>query len=160
MDFDFNSLSTSMGRAYTSPTPNTVANDVMMTAGEVKFSITTLAYQELVKTHSWTWSPINRFGQYASLQFTGADNPTIRLTGTVYPEFANVGINQIEQLVTLGNKAEPFLLTSGLGDVMGYWCLTNVTETQPRHMKAGVPKKQQFSADLIFYGKTLSHSGR
>lgn len=157
---DFNSLSTSLGRAYTSLSPYTVANDVMMSAGEVKFSITTLAYQELVKTHNWTWSAINRFGQYASLQFTGAENPTIKLSGIVYPEFAGVGVNQIEQLVTLGNKAEPFLLTSGLGDVLGYWCLTNVTETQPRHVKAGVPKKQQFSADMTFYGKTLSHSGQ
>lgn len=122
-----------------------------------KFSIHTATYQSLTKTLGWVWSSSKRFGQYDSLQFNGPENPTMTLPGTVYPEFNNVGVDQLKVLESLGNDAEPILIISGVGDVLGYWVMTSFTETEARHMVAGIPTKQTFNLELKYYGKTLQN---
>lgn len=134
-----------------------MAEHVMMKLGDFKFSIHTAAYQQLTRTYGWIWSPTKRFGKTDLLQYTGKKNPTINLPGVIYPEFGRVGIGQIEKMVELGDAAVPHLMTSGLGDVMGYWAITGLTETEAKHTMAGIPIKQTFSLDLIYYGKTISN---
>lgn len=129
--------------------------NVMMKLGSVKFSIQTLAYQKLTRTYGWTWAPTKRFGTIDSLQYTGKKNPTVTLPGVVFPEFQDVGTQQIETLVALGDAETPHLMTSGLGDVMGYWVVTGLTETEDKHIQAGIPIKQTFSLEIMYYGKTL-----
>ncbi len=134
-----------------------MAETVMMKLGDFKFSIHTAAYQQLTRTYGWVWASTNRFGKTASLQYTGRDNPTVNLPGVIYPEFENVGTGQISELVKLGDAAVPHLMTSGLGDVMGYWVVTRLTETEAKHTVAGIPIKQTFSLDLKYYGKIISN---
>lgn len=134
-----------------------MAETVMMKLGSFKFSIYTAAYQQLTRTYGWVWGSTNRFGNTSILQYTGKDNPTINLPGVIYPEFENVGTEQIKELVALGDAAKPHLMTSGLGDVMGYWVVTGLRETEDKHIAAGIPIKQTFSLDLKFYGQTLSN---
>ncbi len=134
-----------------------MAQHVMLKLGNFKFSIHSAAYQKLTRTYGWIWAPVKRFGNTSSLQYTGKKNPIINLPGVVFTEFENVGIRQIERLVQLGDSAKPNLMTSGLGEVMGYWVITGLTETEARHIQAGIPTKQTFSLDLKYYGKTLQN---
>lgn len=134
-----------------------MAETVMMKLGSFKFSIYTAAYQQLTRTYGWVWASTNRFGNTSALQYTGKDNPTINLPGVIYPEFENVGTEQIKELAALGDAAKPHLMISGLGDVMGYWVVTGLKETEDKHIAAGIPIKQTFSLDLKFYGQTLSN---
>ncbi|GLT20543.1 hypothetical protein GCM10007938_43280 [Vibrio zhanjiangensis] len=128
---------------------------IMLKWGGIKFSIDTLAYQQFVTTYSWTWASQKRFGQTDSLQYTGEDNPKASLKGVIFTCFEKVGVNQIDKVVVQGNLGKPQLLVSGTGDVMGYWCLTTVQKTESKFMQAGLAKKQDFTMELIFYGKTL-----
>lgn len=135
-----------------------MAETVMMKLGDFTFSIHTAAYQQLTKTYRWLWASTNRFGNTSSLQYTGKENPTVSLPGVIYPEFEKVGIHQIEKLVKLGDAAKPHLMISGLGDVMGYWVVNQLVETEDKHTVAGIPIKQTFSLDITYYGQTLSNS--
>ncbi|GAA03240.1 phage tail protein [Photobacterium leiognathi] len=152
----FSSFSRGVLSALSSDDSNTTTNDIMMTLGTFKFSITTAAYQELVKSYSWEWSEVPLFGQYDQLHFTGPKNPTIKLSGLIYTEFENVGVKQVDKLKAQGDQGKPLLLTSGMGEVLGYWVMTAVSETQSGYRQHGVTKKQTFTVELKFYGKKLS----
>ncbi|WP_281630533.1 phage tail protein [Vibrio sp. St2] len=130
---------------------------IMMMWGDIKFSIDTLAYQQFTTTYGWVWASQKRFGQTDSLQYTGQENPKANLKGVIFTQFEKVGTGQIDKVVYQANLGKPQLLISGTGDVMGYWCLTKLQDSKSKFMQAGLAKKQDFTMDLIFYGKTLSN---
>lgn len=130
-------------------------NQVMMTLGTFRFSINRAAYQKLTKTYGWDWAAVKRFGTTDSLQFTRKQNPTMSLSGVIFPEFSSVGIYQVDNLSELGDAFAPLQLTTGYGEVWGYWCITKLTETQDQHMEAGIPTKQTFSMELTYYGESV-----
>jgi len=132
-----------------------MANQVMMKLGNFKFSILTAAYQKLTKTYGWNWAEVKRFNNTASLQYTGKNNPTRKLDGVVFPEFESVGVYQIDDLVELGDLGTPLLLVSGIGAVLGYWVITKITNTEDKHMEAGIPTKQVFSMEIKYYGDSI-----
>ena len=75
----------------------------------------------------------------------------------IFPEFEGVGIYQLEKLAALGDTGTPQLLTSGLGSVLGYWCITGLNKTEAKHMQAGIPIKQVYSLEIIYYGDSISN---
>lgn len=132
-----------------------IGYDVMLSLGGVKFSITTLAYQSLSKIHEWKWANIEQYGHIDSLHFTGKENPKISLNGVIYSDFESVGNGQIDKLVALGDQGKPFLLASGIGDVLGYWVVLSVNEEQVSFKKNGSARKQNFTVELKYYGQSL-----
>ncbi|WP_305817503.1 phage tail protein [Photobacterium leiognathi] len=139
------------------PTRQNSTNDVMLKLGSITFSVSTAAYQQLTRKYGYKWAKNARFGQHDALQFTGIENTAITLSGVVYCELNEIGDQQFAQMDAIAKKGDPLMLTSGLGDVMGYWCITSIEEQQVAHLRQGVAKKQAFTMELIFYGKTLSH---
>lgn len=128
----------------------------MLQIGDFQFAISTAAYQSLTKTYQWVWAETDRFGQLGTLQYTGKKLPKITLAGAIYPILWNVGTGQVDALVAIANKAEPLLLTSGLGDVLGYWCIEKLTDNQSEFTDDGIVKKHSFTLDIKYYGKKLS----
>lgn len=141
-----------------------MSQSVQMKLGDFKFSLSTASYHKLTKTYGWNWAAAKRFQQHDSLQFTGKNNPKIKIDGVVFPEFtasafsfSSVGIYQVDTLTKLADKGEPLLLISGFGAVLGYYCITSLTETESRHMQAGIPTKQEYSLEIIYYGDTIKN---
>ena len=139
-----------------------MSQSVQMKLGDFKFSLSTASYNKLTKTYGWNWASVKRFQQTDSLQFTGTKNPKIKIDGVVFPEFtasafsfSSVGIYQIDALVKLADKGEPLLLITGYGAVLGYYCITSLTEMQGKHMAAGIPTKQEYSLEIIYYGDPI-----
>ena len=130
-------------------------SNVMLSLGSFKFSIATAAYNQLVKTWGWTWAAQSLIGQSDRLQAVGKSPVLIRLTGEVSPLFHNVGVNQIEDLAKIGDELKPQLLVSGLGDVMGYWVITSLSETKSKFLRGGVARLQSFDLEIQFYGNDL-----
>lgn len=128
---------------------------VMLSLGSFKFSIKSAAYSELTKSWSWRWSGQSLIGQSDKLMITGKEPVRINIAGEVSALFNNVGVNQIESLAKLGDEMKPQLLVSGLGDILGYWCMTSVKETNTKFMAGGLPRLQTFEAELIYYGDNL-----
>lgn len=130
-------------------------SSVLLSLGNFKFSITTAAYNQLVKSWSWNWSNQSIIGKSDKLQAVGKSADSIKLKGEVSPLFQNVGTQQIESLAQIGDELKPQLLVSGLGDIMGYWCLVSLTETSSNFVKGGIARLQSFDLEIQFYGHNL-----
>lgn len=128
---------------------------VMLSFGSFKFSISSAAYSELTKTWNWKWAAQPVIGHSDRLQCTGKEPVSVSISGEVSALFNGVGVNQIETLAKLGDEMKPQLLVSGLGDILGYWCMTSVTETNTKFMAGGLPRMQTFTAELKFYGDNI-----
>lgn len=128
---------------------------VMLSFGSFKFSISSASYSELTKTWNWKWSSQPVIGHSDQLQCTGKEPVSVSISGEVSPLFNSVGVNQIEALARLGDEMKPHLLVSGLGDILGYWCMTSVTETNTKFVSGGLPRLQTFTAELKFYGDNI-----
>lgn len=130
-------------------------SSVMLSLGSFKFSISSAAYSQLVKSWSWHWSSQSVIGQSDRLQAVGKAPIKIKLTGEVSPLFQNAGTQQIEQLAQLGDELKPQLLVSGLGDIMGYWCITSLSETSTKFLQGGVARLQSFDMEIQYYGDNI-----
>lgn len=128
---------------------------VQMSLGSFKFSISSAAYSQLVKRWSWNWASLSVIGQYDNLQAVGKSPISIKLTGEISPLFQNVGTQQVESLAKLGDELKPHLLVSGLGDIMGYWCIVSLSETDSKFLQGGIARLQSFDIEIKYYGNNL-----
>ena len=128
--------------------------DVMMKWGSYSFSLNTAAYQRLQRTSAFRWSAQERIGQHAARQYNGPGEDSIKLAGAIFPQFRG-GAGQLDAFRSLAAEGTPKLLIDSLGNVWGYWCLTNVDETQSKHLSGGQPRQQEFNLSFIYYGDTL-----
>lgn len=131
--------------------------NVMLSWGGFKFHIDSAAYNELTKQWQWRWQSQSRIGQSDLLQCTGKAANKISLSGKIATTFRSVGVKQIQSLADLGDEQSPKLLVSGLGDVLGYWVMTNLSETDSKFVKGGLPRAQDFNVELVFYGDDIQN---
>ncbi|MEZ9525729.1 phage tail protein [Enterovibrio norvegicus] len=130
---------------------------VMLSWGGFNFNIDSAAYNQLVRTWQWRWSGQTRIGQSDLLQCTGKAPVKVSLNGEVAPVFRNVGTEQIKMLAKMGDDMKPLLMVSGLGEILGYWVLTDLTETNTNFVQGGSPRLQTFTGEFAFYGDDLQN---
>lgn len=138
----------------------------MMTLGDFNFNIDDATYQSLQRTLSWRWVEQTRFGQRDSLQYTGKTTPILSFSGEVYTDNTRiavrpgkmlVGTQPVKQLGLIGETATPQILIAGTGEILGYWVVTEFSDTADRFLMAGMPKHQSFTMTIKFYGDDLYH---
>ncbi len=125
--------------------------DVMMALGDFRFSLPTAAYQNLTRTHRWTWAEQQRVGREAALQYTGKSE-AVTLEGVIYPHFKG-GLGQVEKMRQQADKAEPLILVDGLGNVWGKYVIEEAEEKQSTHFAQGLARKVDFQLALRRYGE-------
>lgn len=125
----------------------TAQSNVLMRLGDYKFMIMTAAYQELRRRTEFKWPSQLRMGLGPSSQFVGNGEDTITLQGTIFTEWRG-GNGQVQTLREMGAMGEPYLMLSGLGEVMGRWIIESVEETQTLFAAFGTPRKQEFTLNL------------
>ncbi|PKA32546.1 hypothetical protein CWR41_22760 [Cedecea lapagei] len=90
--------------------------------------------------------------------------PSITFSGEVYtdnrrisisPEEWVVGTRPVRELSELGDVQAPQLLISGIGEILGYWVVTDFSDTADRFLMAGIPKHQQFTMTIKYYGDNI-----
>ena len=131
-------------------------SDVMMKLGSYTFSLSTAAYQRLQRSTAWRWSSMERIGNHAARQYNGPGEDSIKLAGAIFPQFM-AGARQLDEMRELGNTGEPQLLVDSIGRIHGYWCITSIEETQNKHIAGGIPRQQEFSLSLTYYGEKLPY---
>ena len=143
---------------------------LMMWGGFV-FQLSTMAYSKLTIQDSWNWVAQARFGKEDKLQYTGKKRPTIKFDCEIYAHFINqslltiemkkhglineVAIDPVETLRLQANTRTPLMLVTGAGKVMGFWVLTDLTQTIDSFKPNSTPKHQIVSMTMQFYGFTL-----
>lgn len=121
----------------------------LLQLGEFQFSVSTAAYDELRRETEVRWQSIDVVGGLQHVQDTGWSE-RITLTGTVYGVLFNAGVGQLDALRAEQARRVPLLLITGAGEVLGYYVILRVSETQsaPIAGGGGAPQKQVFTVDL------------
>lgn len=129
---------------------------VMLMLGDFAFSIDSTAYNQLTREASWRWSEQARIGKQDLLQYTGKPGRTVRLEGEAHAFFRK-GIDAVNDLYDLANKAGPQQLVSGVGDVLGWWVVTDFTDTTSRFLPGGGHRNKNWTMTLKHYADDLSN---
>ena len=125
--------------------------ETMMALGSYRFSIDSAAYQELKHSQAYRWQTQERLQRRPAMQFLGAGEESIELSGVIYPHFKG-GLEQLDTMRAEANKGQPLLLVDGLGFVWGQWVITQIDEGQSFFQGNGQPLKQSFQLKLVNYG--------
>ena len=120
------------------------------------FNIDTAAFDELRRQTAFRWAAQERLTRRPAQQAVGLGEEKITLKGAIYPSFKG-GLKQLDRLRSIGAKLLPLNLTTGYGEVLGNWCLTNIEEEQSSLLPGAIPRKQGFSLEFVRYGDDLQN---
>lgn len=120
------------------------------------FSINTAAFKQLDRDSSYRWAAIEQFGTDDALQFTSVGEDTISLPCCVYPGWRG-GSNNVDNLRTMARAGQPYRLITGAGNVLGYWVITKIRESQSFHNPDGSFRKQEFTLEIRYFGPSISN---
>ena len=126
-------------------------SETMMALGSYRFSVDSAAYQELKHSQAYRWQAQERLQRRPAMQFLGAGEESIELSGVIYPHFKG-GLEQLDTMRAEANKGQPLLLVDGLGFVWGQWVITQIDEGQSFFQGNGQSLKQSFQLKLVNYG--------
>lgn len=132
---------------------------MLIQLADFQFSISTVAYDALNRVSSVRWAARDIVGGTQRLQAVGKENDRIRLNGVFYPQLAaqvggEVGTKSLDRLRDLMNDMQPQLITAANGNSLGYWVIEQVETTDSKFLGA-VPRRQEFSLNLRWYGAKL-----
>ncbi|WP_454719428.1 phage tail protein [Citrobacter freundii] len=129
---------------------------VMMMLGDFAFSVDTAAYNHLAREAAWSWSEQARIGQQSLLQYTGKNGRTVRIEGESHVFFGKSGTEAVNTLYELADQAEPLLLVSGEGDVLGWWVVERFSDSTDRFLPGGGHRNKKWSLELKHYADDLA----
>lgn len=135
-----------------------MAAEILMTLGGFQFAITTAAYESLQRDTAYRWERQDRLGREPAMQFIGAGEEKITLSGRIYPHFRG-GIGQINTMRKMAGEGEPLQLVDGMGNVLGRYVILRITEGQTAYVGPGIPRRQDFSLELSRYGEDQFNGG-
>lgn len=132
---------------------------ILIQLADFQFSISTVAYDALNRVSSVRWAAHDIVGGGQRLQAVGQNNDTIRLKGVFYPQAAAqvggvVGTQSLDRLRELMKEMKPQRITAANGNALGYWVIEQVETTDSKFLGA-VPRRQEFSINLRWYGAKL-----
>lgn len=129
---------------------------VMMMLGDFEFSIDTATYNQISREASWRWGEQERIGKADLLQYTGKSARSVKMEGEAHALFRK-GVASIDALYDLADKAEPQQLVSGVGDVLGWWVITDFSDVTPSFLPGGGPRKKTYSMTMKHYADDISN---
>lgn len=121
---------------------------MMMTLGMFVFEVQSLPYQQLQRSTQWRHPSQARVGQRPAYQYTGPGEDTITLSGTLHPELTG-GRVTLDDVRIMADEGKAWPLIEGSGRVYGFWSVTSVEETSTLFFSDGVPRKIDFTINLV-----------
>ena len=143
------------GQSQSSSIRGGQAARVMMMLGDFAFSIDSTAYNQLTREASWRWSEQERIGKQDILQYTGKPGRTVRLEGEAHAMFRK-GVDAVNDLHDLSDQAKPQQLVSGEGDVLGWWVVTEFSDSTNKCLPGGGHRNKSWNMTLTHYADDLS----
>ncbi|WP_223306982.1 phage tail protein [Citrobacter sp. S-77] len=130
---------------------------VMMMLGDFAFSVDTAAYNQLAREAAWKWSEQGRIGQQSLLQYTGKNGRTVRVEGESHAFFGKSGTEAVDTLYDIADRAEPLLLVSGEGDVLGWWVVERFSDSTDRFLPGGGHRNKKWTLEMKHYADDLDN---
>ena len=129
-------------------------NRIMLTLGDFRFEMHTLAYEKLSLSQSYRWSAQARIARDPALQYLGRETAIIQLDGVLRPNGLIRGrLSHIETLRAMADKGKPQLLVDGLGRVWGKWVITDIKDDRTLFVDDGQARVIAFNLTLKSYGE-------
>lgn len=120
--------------------------DVLMTLGEIRFSVSEGAYRQMTRTLEIRVARMDRAGAQAGRQLLGEDN-TIEISGTLYPGQRHK-VDRMDGFRAAARAYKALMLTDGRGNVWGEYVIERVEEGASEFDASGIPLKQDFRLAL------------
>jgi phage protein D/phage protein U len=120
----------------------------LMALGLFLFQIPTLAHDELQRKTDWRFARSARVGARDAVQFLGAGDEKISLSGSVYAEITD-GRVSLDQLREMADQGEALPLLDGSGLVFGSFVIEAIDERHAGLMADGRPLRIDFAIDLL-----------
>lgn len=120
---------------------------MMMTLGWFVFQRSTFAPQSQQDDRAWRHPGNPRVGARPAYQFTGPDDETTVLSGTLYPELTGgpVSLDLIHEMAATG---QAFPLIQGDGVMRGYFVIERTSVTRSEFFSDGTARKLEFTMNL------------
>lgn len=132
---------------------------VLLSLGEVQFSLNTAALQQVSRNTEASWAQVPRIGQLDALQYTGPGNDTWTIPCDLYPDWKG-SANVIEALRMMARSGGVYFLMAANGDVIGLFVVRSVTEEQSLFKSGGAARKYAFTLTLQRYAETAAQKSQ
>lgn len=126
-------------------------SEVLMTLGEIRFSVLEGAYTGLTRTLEMEVAKVSRAGRQAARQVLGEDE-TVEIEGSCFPGQRHA-LDRVESFRALARTKQPAMLTDGLGVVWGLFIIERVDERGSAFIGNGMAQRQDFTIALGRFGE-------
>lgn len=123
---------------------------VLMSLGTFKFEIGSNAYKSLSRKTSFRWEEIKTFGGNSAMHYTGKDNDSLSLSGTIFKGYGD-GVKAFEDLKAEAIKAKPMVLVDINGVSHGSWVVLSISNEETSFDRFNSPRKTDFTIELRRY---------
>lgn len=120
---------------------------MMMTLGWFVFQRSTFAPQSQQDDRTWRHPGNPRVGARPAYQYTGPDDETTVLSGTLYPELTG-GPVTLDLLHEMAATGKAFPLIQGDGVMRGYFVIERTSVTRSEFFSDGAARKLDFTMNL------------
>jgi hypothetical protein len=121
-------------------------SEVLMTLGDIRFSVTEGAYRQLSRVLEMRVARMERAGGQAGRQILGEDE-TVELEGVCYPTHRHA-LDRLDSFRALARAKKAAMLTDGRGQVWGEFVIERVEERGDEFLSNGVAQRQDFRISL------------
>lgn len=127
---------------------------MLLTLGLFVFSVQTAPFDSFKRQNGWRWPSNSRTGADEVYQYTGRDEETITLSGTLMPEFTG-GASNLDTLRNMADRGEPYLMMAGTGEIYGYYIIESLDEDKSYLLDNGAAQQIDFTLSLKRYASNL-----
>lgn len=120
---------------------------MLMSLGLFIFTTSTIPFQSEQDSESWRHPSNARVGKRPAYQFTGKDEATKTLSGTLFPELTG-GMLTIDMLRYMADTGAAWPLIRGDGMYEGLWIITDLSTTRTLTFANGQARQIDFSMTL------------
>ncbi len=121
---------------------------MLMALGLFVFEMSTLPFEELEQRQAWRWGVTERFDARPAAQFLGVGEEDITISGSLYPLIAG-DRGSLDTLRSMAGQGQSWPLVDGNGRVFGDFVITALDARGSTFMDNGVPRKTDFSIELL-----------
>ncbi len=125
--------------------------DVLMTLGDIRFSVAEGAYTGLTQTLEILVARQARAGRQTARQILGEDE-TVEIEGACYPGQRHA-VDRVDSFFALARTREPAMLTDGRGVVWGLFVIETVSKRGSSFLSNGVAQREDFRLSLGRFGE-------
>lgn len=119
-----------------------------MCLGQFAFTTDTLTFTEIQRQRSWQYADNAVATGRKKRQFIGSGDDIITLPGVIYQEYGFGNRFAIDELASMADTGQGFVLVDGSGYIYGVFTIDNIDETRQVLLFNGVPRKVDFTIKL------------